>query len=199
MAFTELAKLYPYIMQGARAMVFVDGENLAIRYGKARREDAAEREKQLNIWYRPKLAVWADHLTPDNMALPHTTVVRKYYFTSVQGDEPSRTEAVDWLKEHRFETPRVFRKDKERGSKQVDITLSVEMLMHGTRHHYEIAILVAGDADYVPLVRAVKNEGARVHVWFLSDGLSPELRRESDYFVNLDQDFDVSQANAAGK
>jgi uncharacterized LabA/DUF88 family protein len=60
-----------------------------------------------------------------------------------------------------------------------------------SRRHYDVAILVAGDADYVPLVRAVKNEGARVHVWFLSSGISPELRRESDYFVNVDGDFGV--------
>lgn len=188
---TEQAKLYPFVLDRARAMVFVDGENLAIRYGKVRPKNAEEVEKQLNIWYRPNVAVWADHLTPDNRQIAGTTLVRKYYFTSVQGDEPSRTDVTDWLKDRRFEAPRVFRRDKERGSKQVDITLSVEMLTHATRRHYEIAILVAGDADYVPLVRAVKNEGARVHVWFLSSGMSPELRREADYYINLDGDFGV--------
>jgi uncharacterized LabA/DUF88 family protein len=60
------------------------------------------------------------------------------------------------------------------------------MLTHAARKHYDIAVLVEGDEDYVPLVRAVKGEGARVHVWFLSDGLSPQLRHEADYFVDLD-------------
>jgi uncharacterized LabA/DUF88 family protein len=61
------------------------------------------------------------------------------------------------------------------------------MLLHAAREHYDIAVLVAVDEDYVPLVRAVKSEGARVHVWFLSHGLNPVLRDESDYFVDLDE------------
>jgi uncharacterized LabA/DUF88 family protein len=65
------------------------------------------------------------------------------------------------------------------------------MLTHASRKHYDIAVLVAGDADYVPLVRAVKSEGPRVHVWFVSNGLSPVLRREADYFVNIDGYFGV--------
>jgi hypothetical protein len=28
-----MTDLYPFVIEGARAMVFVDGENLAIRYG----------------------------------------------------------------------------------------------------------------------------------------------------------------------
>jgi uncharacterized LabA/DUF88 family protein len=104
----------------------------------------------------------------------------------MQGDETKRAEMTDWLKGRQFEIPRVFRRDKERGSKQVDISLSVEMLVHAARRHYDIAVLVAGDQDYVPLVRAVRAEGARVHVWFVSNGLDPLLRQEADHFVNLD-------------
>jgi len=61
------------------------------------------------------------------------------------------------------------------------------MLLHATRKHYDVAVLVAGDEDYVPLVRAVQGEGARVYVWFTSDGLSPALHLAADYYVNLDE------------
>jgi uncharacterized LabA/DUF88 family protein len=57
--------------------------------------------------------------------------------------------------------------------------------------NYDVAILVAGDGDYVPLVRAVKGEGARVHVWAFSSGLSPKLKMEADHFVALDQFFSL--------
>ena len=80
-----------------------------------------------------------------------------------------------------------FKKTKDKGSKGVDITLTIDMLLHATRKHYDVAVLVAGDEDYVPLVRAVQGEGARVYVWFISNGLSPALRMVADCYVNLDE------------
>ncbi len=55
------------------------------------------------------------------------------------------------------------------------------------KNNYDIAILVAGDDDYVPLVRAIKEEGRRIILWFFegSKGLSKALRREADYFFDI--------------
>lgn len=178
-------ELYPLSTHGCRAMVFVDGENLAIRYGamvQGRMLDDVE-----TAWYRADIAVWSQKLREP----PVLSVVRKHYYTSVQGDDDKMLEISDWLKSRGFEAPRVFKKEKGRRSKQVDISLSTEMLLHGFRKHYEIAILVAGDEDYVPLVRAVQSEGARVHVWFVSNGISPNLKRASDDFVNLGAYFGI--------
>jgi uncharacterized LabA/DUF88 family protein len=58
--------------------------------------------------------------------------------------------------------------------------------LHATRKHYDAAVLVAGDEDYVPLVEAVQGEGARVYVWFVSNGISRALRMAADYYVDLD-------------
>ena len=60
------------------------------------------------------------------------------------------------------------------------------MLSHAFRKNYDIAVLVAGDEDYVPLVKAVMSEGRRVVIWFLSDGLSPKLVDAADHFFDLD-------------
>ena len=96
-----------------------------------------------------------------------------------------RDAAHDELKKLGIEAPRVFRKDKTRGSKRVDVSLSVDMLSHAQRKNIDLAILVAGDEDYIPLVDAVVREGCRVVLWFLSDGLSPKLRRRVDYFFDV--------------
>lgn len=178
-----MSELYPFIAPDARAMVFVDGENLAVRYKHMRGTNVIAADS--GIWHLENVAVWARELNPSALT-HHTRVIRKYYYTSVQGDDKKLNDVTDWLKGIGFETPRVFKKDKERGSKRVDITLATDMLSHGLRGHYEIAVLVAGDDDYVPLVRAVKAEGARVHVWFVSEGMSPHLRREADYFKDID-------------
>lgn len=167
---TELWNLYPYIAPGARAMLFVDGENLALRYKAMRRTDNEQVADThgIKVRYREDVAVWADHLAPENRQLPHTTLLRKYYYTSMAGTNEAREEVADWLRQQGgFEAPRVFPKSsKTRGSKQVDISLCCDMLTHAARRHYDVAILVAGDGDYMPLVRAVKSEGARAHVGY---------------------------------
>jgi uncharacterized LabA/DUF88 family protein len=40
------------------------------------------------------------------------------------------------------------------------------MLTHAHKGNYDIAILIAGDDDYGPLVKAVKDTGCRVVLWF---------------------------------
>lgn len=182
-----MAELYPFIFDGARAMVFIDGENLAIRYGEML--GTAQPNEQIAHWYRKDVAVWAQSLSPPQHLRGGNAVVRKYYYTSMAGSPENLDGTTDWLKSRGFESPRVFKKTKNRGSKQVDISLATDMLTHASRKHYDVAVLVAGDEDYAPLVRAVKNEGPRVHIWFVSSGLSPVLRREADYFVNLDGHF----------
>jgi uncharacterized LabA/DUF88 family protein len=174
--------LIPRVCEGARAMIFVDGENLAIRYqdGLSRRAPRPEVEHERDVF------VWSSALHPPT-TVGTPDVMRKYYYTAVRGDNDRIVEIEDKLKKLRFETPRVFKKEKEKGSKQVDISLATDMLVHATRKHYDVAVLVAGDEDYIPLVRAVQFEGARVHIWFVSNGLSLKLRRVADHFVDLDE------------
>jgi uncharacterized LabA/DUF88 family protein len=84
-----------------------------------------------------------------------------------------------------IETPCVFKKNKTRGSKRVDISLTTDMLLHASRRNYDIAVLIAGDEDYVPVVQAVKLEGRRVLLWFIEDGLNPLLKKAADSYADL--------------
>jgi uncharacterized LabA/DUF88 family protein len=187
--------LYPVVFEETRAMIFVDGENFAMRYGEmlqeARERTGKEPQPALSggIWYEKNIALWARFLDPHPRG--SFRILRRYFYTSVPGDAQERQRIEQWLKDHRFEAPRVFHRDKHRGSKQVDISLATEMLTHAHRKHYDVAILITGDGDYVPLLQAVKAEGARVHVWAFSKGLSSRLRMEADHFVSLDDYFGV--------
>jgi uncharacterized LabA/DUF88 family protein len=104
-------------------------------------------------------------------------------------DSPKIKETAEALKKAGIEAPRVFKKTKDRGSKGVDIALATDMLGHAHRKHYDLAILVAGDGDYVPLVEAVQREGALVHVWFLQNGLSPSLQMAADGYADITGDL----------
>lgn len=166
--------------QQPESMVFVDGENFAIRYSNMLR--AHNLTPHQTVFYQPDVFVWSVRM---NNACLDGNVKRKHLYTSVIGDEPLITETEDKLKRAGMQAPRVFKRTKNRGSKRVDISLTTEMLTHATHRNYETAVLVAGDEDYVPLVEAVQSEGRKVLVWFLEDGISPVLRRTADYYADL--------------
>jgi uncharacterized LabA/DUF88 family protein len=90
------------------------------------------------------------------------------------------------LREIGFE-PRVF--PRRRGkSKQVDLALATDVLTLAGEGQYEVAVIFAGDGDYVPVVEAVKRLGRHVVVGFFpgeGDGLSPALQIAADEFVDL--------------
>jgi hypothetical protein len=159
-------------------MMFVDGENLAIRY----KHELGEGTPGAHVLHVPDVLVWARQASRlgDNQVW-----VRRYYYTSARGDADARDGYAEKLNQIGIEAPRVFPRKTNGRSKRVDITLATEMLTHAHRGNFDIAVLVAGDEDYVPLVEAVKSEGRRVAIWFLASGLSPALRRSADYFWNI--------------
>jgi uncharacterized LabA/DUF88 family protein len=159
-------------------MMFIDGENLAIRY----KAELGDREPFGHVAYVPDVMVWSAYASRRHGP---QEFVRRYYYTSARGDEDTRNAIELQLQSLGVEAPRVFPRKKSGRSKRVDITLATDMLLHAHRRNYDIAVLVGGDEDYVPLVEAVKAEGRRVALWALESGLSPALRKAADHFWNV--------------
>jgi uncharacterized LabA/DUF88 family protein len=66
------------------------------------------------------------------------------------------------------------------------------MLTHAFQSHFDVAILLSGDADYCPLINRVKSLGKQVWVWFFAnkeDGPGQMLWKSSDVFIPLDSLF----------
>ncbi|MDQ8023425.1 MAG: NYN domain-containing protein [Moraxellaceae bacterium] len=162
----------------ARVMMFVDGENLAIRY----KEMLANSEAVSHVVHVEDVFVWTRYASRLNGPQEY---VRRYYYTSSRGDSEARASYEEQLRSLGIEAPRVFPRKRNGRSKRVDITLATEMLTHAHRKNFDIAVLVAGDEDYVPLIEAVKAEGRRVAVWFLGNGLSPALRNAADFYWDI--------------
>ena len=73
-------------------------------------------------------------------------------------------------------------------SKAVDLALATDVLTLAGEGRYEVAVIFAGDGDYVPVVEAVKRLGRHVVVGFFAGkghGLSDDLRIAADGFVDL--------------
>jgi uncharacterized LabA/DUF88 family protein len=167
-------------------MLFVDGENFAKR-GAAVLE-AAQVEPVEGRYWRKDVFLWlprylwgsSERLT----SLASADLIRGYYYTSTPGDESARTVVRDQLRNVGFDGA-VFHqppRNSGRSSKGVDIALTTELLGHAHLGNFDIAVLAAGDGDYVPLIEAVKRLGKRVYLLGFEDGLSPALPRVADWY-----------------
>ncbi len=66
------------------------------------------------------------------------------------------------------------------------------MLSNAYNDNFDVAVLVAGDGDFAPLVDAVKRLGKVVYVFFFAgdgDGLSKKLKLASDRWVDAAPEF----------
>lgn len=181
-----------------RWMLFVDGENLTVRFQPVALEHGIRLEE--GPYYTRDVLVWRPGLDatrrfivseqgPEELQL---LGVRAHYYTSTTGGEDLVAEARRKLWDTGFQ-PTVFRKPRNRTTtKGVDIALTTDVLSNAYRDNFDAAILIAGDGDYVPLVEEVKRLGKVVHAAFFKEegrGLSPELRLASDRFWALDEFF----------
>ena len=70
--------------------------------------------------------------------------------------------------------------------KGVDIQLATDMITHSYKNNYDVAILVAGDNDFVGALQAVKDNGKNVEVaLFGKEQTSRQLRSVADRIIVL--------------
>ena len=71
--------------------------------------------------------------------------------------------------------------------KGVDIQLTTDLLTHSFKNNYDVAVLVAGDSDYVGALQAVKDNGKNVEVaLFGKERTSRPLREVADKVLAID-------------
>jgi uncharacterized LabA/DUF88 family protein len=84
-----------------------------------------------------------------------------------------------------FGSVRGIMSDKPR-QKGVDTLISVDMVVGAFAKLFDMAILIAGDADFVPALREVGRRGLRTVVAAVpGKGLAADLRRCADRFVPI--------------
>jgi len=72
--------------------------------------------------------------------------------------------------------------------KGIDIMLTTDLLTHSFKNNYDVAILVAGDSDYVCALQAVKDNGKNVEVaLFGKERASRPLRDVADRVITIDR------------
>lgn len=79
-----------------------------------------------------------------------------------------------WLRGKTRKTPR--------RQKAVDTLIAVDMLVGAFNELFPVAVLVAGDADYVPVIHEVKRLGVLTVVAAAPNSIADELKRAADRF-----------------
>lgn len=70
--------------------------------------------------------------------------------------------------------------------KGVDTLIAVDMITGAFSGLFDVAILVAGDADFVPVLDEIKRRGAMAAVAARPNSISDDLRRAADRFIAVD-------------
>lgn len=70
--------------------------------------------------------------------------------------------------------------------KEVDVALACELLEHAMMNHYDVAIVVSGDRDFVPAMQKVQAAGKRVEVASFSGTCSSQSKNAADVYYELD-------------
>ncbi|TRZ54010.1 MAG: NYN domain-containing protein [Dehalococcoidia bacterium] len=74
--------------------------------------------------------------------------------------------------------------------KGVDIQLATDMITHSYKNNYDVAVLVAGDNDFVGALQAVKDNGKNVEVaLFGKERTSMQLRTVADRVMTMNARF----------
>lgn len=127
----------------------------------------------------------------------HGDLIRAYYYDAiVDASHPKFAEQNEYFEQIRainsFEV-RLGRliqsgnQDEEHlKQKGVDVLLAVDMVTMAYENHYEFALLLAGDNDFLDVVKVIKNKGKRVFGFYFRDHISKQLLNILDARIAID-------------
>jgi uncharacterized LabA/DUF88 family protein len=74
--------------------------------------------------------------------------------------------------------------------KGVDVQLATDMITHSSKNNYDVAVLVAGDNDFVGALQSIKDNGKHVEVaLFGKERSSYRLRMVSDRVISINSRY----------
>ena len=122
-------------------------------------------------------------------------LIRTYYYDALYdetAEEEKKQEQNKFLKRIRaaesvqVRLGHLVKGDEGYRQKGVDVLMAIDMLSKAYENQYDIAIMVAGDGDFVHLVEAVKDSGKRVYGAFFPGTVSDDLVQSFDRRIEFD-------------
>ncbi|MFM2105732.1 MAG: hypothetical protein RL338_764, partial [Chloroflexota bacterium] len=153
-----------------------------------------------NIFYAAKAAgVDIDYVTLLRSATAGRDLVRAYAYTGLDPENENQRNFHSFLARNGF---RVVSKDiRKYGDGKVKANLDIELVvdMMKTARNLDVAIVVSGDGDFAPAIRAVQEMGVRVEVISFKGNTSSDLIDVADLFSDITQLAKVEKGTRSGR
>ena len=178
--------MYPHLVH-----VFIDGGYLRA-LGRAHKNTLVNPRSLAEVLVKSgEVQTWAY----DPGRNPNALLGRVHFYDAIpEGDQARRDDieaywrAVELLQDMHLGFGALRGLKRTMRQKGVDTLLTVDMLVGAFSGLFDIAILVAGDADFVPVVEEVKRRGVMVALAGVDSSVSEDLRRASDRFIGILKD-----------
>lgn len=194
-------------MSSPKTFLFVDGENLVMRY-QAMVESGAK--PKADVVHVKDSFVWHPGITSWSCM----DIVRTAYYTSATGDQQRLRDLRAQIASTTFNfnydpdpeipeaqaqlVPRIFHKTSQsRKTRNVDINIAIDVMRTAHLRNAELIYLLSGDGDYLPLVDEAMRLGKQVFLSAFSSGLNESLCSSVDLFETLDDVFFTSVPGSA--
>ena len=127
----------------------------------------------------------------------HPELIRVYYYDAIvehkdlkYDEQNSYFERIQETNDYEVKLGRGIKtKDGRYRQKGVDVLLAVDMITKAFLNHYEIAVLLGGDDDYVDLVKSIKDfTGKRIVGAYFQGHVSKRLAKSFDGGITLSKD-----------
>jgi uncharacterized LabA/DUF88 family protein len=192
-----------------RTYVFVDGENLVMRYQSMVAAGAKPKKEVIHI---PDTFVWHPRITTWSCF----DIGRVTYYTSATGDAKKLEALHEQVANVEFEyhydpsddvqpgtsqlVPRIYHKLKQsRKTRNVDINIVIDVMRTAHLPGADLIYILSGDGDYLPLIEEAGRHGKEIYMSAFSSGLSNKLQYSVDNFALLDDMFFTEEKKAHAK
>ncbi|HWH23583.1 MAG TPA: NYN domain-containing protein [Candidatus Limnocylindria bacterium] len=150
-----------------------------------------------NIFYAAKAAgVDIDYVTLLKSAIAGRDFVRAYAYTGLDPDNENQRQFHSFLSRSGY---KVISKDiRKYGDGRIKANLDIELVVDLMRmaRNLDIAVVVSGDGDFAPAIRAVQQMGVRVEVISFRGNTSADLIEVADTFTDIAQIARVDKASS---
>jgi len=149
-----------------------------------------------NIFYAAKAAgIDIDYVTLLKSATAGRDFVRAYAYTGLDPENENQRQFHSFLARSGY---KVISKDiRKYGDGRIKANLDIELVvdMMKTARNLDIAVVVSGDGDFAPAIRAVQEQGVRVEVISFRGNTSSDLIEVADLFTDIAQIARVEKAS----
>ena len=149
-----------------------------------------------NIFYAAKAGgVDIDYVTLLKSAVAGRDFVRAYAYTGLDPENENQRQFHSFLARSGY---KVVSKDiRKYGDGRIKANLDIELVVDLMRlaRNLDIAVVVSGDGDFAPAIRAVQEMGVRVEVISFRGNTSSDLIEVADQFTDIAQIARVEKAS----